>query len=180
MTDAPSQPDVAREEVRAAQAGDLRAFEALYRANVGRVYALCLRLTGNRTDAEAATQDAFARAWERLGTFRGDSSFRTWMHHVAVNVVLLRHRETTRRLRRVENVADLERLDPVAPSVRHDERLDLERAIATLPEGARIVFVLYEIEGFSHNEIAERLGLAENTSKAQLHRARSLLRRVLE
>jgi RNA polymerase sigma-70 factor (ECF subfamily) len=147
---------------------------------VRKVYALCLRLTGNRPEAEAATQDAFARAWERLHTFRGDASFRTWIHHIAVNVVLMRHRDTTRRLRRVETVEDLERLDPQVPSAHPEQRVDLERAIAGLPEGARLVFVLFDVEGYSHAEIAERLGIAENTSKAQLHRARTLLREVLE
>jgi RNA polymerase sigma-70 factor (ECF subfamily) len=176
MTDALSQPD----PLRAAQGGDLAAFESLYRKNVGGVYALCLRLSGNRADAEAATQDAFARAWESLATFRGDASFRTWIHHIAVNVVLMRHRETARRLRRVETVEDLERLDPPASGAQPEARLDLERAIAALPEGARIVFVLYEIEGYSHAEIAAKLGVAENTSKAQLHRARRILRGALE
>jgi RNA polymerase sigma-70 factor (ECF subfamily) len=176
MTDVLSQPDA----LRAAQEGDLAAFEVLYRAHVGKVYALCLRLTGSRADAEAATQDAFARAWERLGTFRGDASFRTWIHRIAVNIVLKRHRDTTRRLRRVETVEDLERLDPPAPGAHPEARLDLERAIAALPEGARIVFVLYEIEGYSHAEIAGQLGVSENTSKAQLHRARHILRGALE
>jgi RNA polymerase sigma-70 factor (ECF subfamily) len=176
MPDAPTQPDA----LRAAQDGDLAAFEALYREHVGRVYALCLRLTGNRPDAEATTQDAFARAWESLATFRGDASFRTWLHHIAVNVVLMRHRETARRLRRVETVEDLDRLDPPASSSQPEARVDLERAIAALPEGARIVFVLYEIEGYSHGEIADHLGIAENTSKAQLHRARLILRGALE
>jgi RNA polymerase sigma-70 factor (ECF subfamily) len=178
MTDAPSRRD-ANQLIGAAQEGDLAAFESLYRTHVGKVYALCLRLTGDKVDAETATQDAFALAWERLDSFKGESSFKTWLHRVAVNVVLMRHRETARRLRRVETVDDLERLDPVGPSYSPEVEVDLERAIAALPEGARIVFVLYDIEGYSHAEVARQVGIAENTSKAQLHRAHMLLRRVL-
>lgn len=166
--------------VRAAQDGDVAAFESLYREHAGRVHGLCLRMTGSAHEAESLTQEAFVRAWQRLGDFRGDSAFGTWMHHVAVSVVLTSKRATLRRLRRVETTDDLSVLDGPSPAPRAPEaRVDLERAIALLPEGARIVFVLFEIEGYSHAEIASELGIAENTSKAQLHRARGLLREVL-
>jgi RNA polymerase sigma-70 factor (ECF subfamily) len=166
--------------VRAAQEGDEGAFEALYRESAGRIHALCLRMTGNPHEAESLTQEAFVRAWQRLGHFRGESAFGTWVHHVAVSVVLTSRRATLRRLRRVETTDDLAVLDGPSPAPRApDDRVDLERAIALLPEGARMVFVLFEIEGYSHAEIAGELGIAENTSKAQLHRARGLLRGVL-
>jgi RNA polymerase sigma-70 factor (ECF subfamily) len=166
--------------VRAAQQGDVTAFESLYRENVGRVHALCLRMTGNRAEAESLTQEAFVRAWERLDQFRGDSAFSTWLHHVAVSVVVSTRRATVRRLARVRHTDDLERLDPPSPAPRApDAMVDLERAIAALPEGARMVFVLYAVEGYSHADIARELGVAENTSKAQLHRARALLKEVL-
>lgn len=184
MTDAAALPEAREgrisEEVRAAQAGDMRAFEAIYRANVGRIYALSLRLLGDRVEAETMTQDVFTHAWDRLASYRGESALSTWLQRVCVSLVLMRHRATARRLRRVETVEDLERLDPVGVSRRPEDKVDLERAIAALPEGARIVFVLYEIEGYSHAEIAERLGVAENTCKAQLHRAKRLLREVLD
>jgi RNA polymerase sigma-70 factor (ECF subfamily) len=185
MTDTPplsAAPEI-HPRVAAAQAGDVIAFEALYRDHVGRVYALCLRMTGDAHEAESLSQETFVRAWKRLAEFRGDAAFATWLHHVAVSVVLTSRRTTLRRLRRVETTDDLERLDSaaVAPAPLSDgARLDLERAIAGLPAGARIVFVLFEIEGYAHAEIARELGIAENTSRAQLHRARRLLREVLD
>jgi RNA polymerase sigma-70 factor, ECF subfamily len=184
MTDTPPRPERAARgvtaRVRAAQDGDVAAFEALYREHTGRVHGLCLRMTGSAHEAESLTQEAFVRAWQRLGEFRGDSAFGTWMHHVAVSVVLTSRRATLRRLRRVETTDDLAVLDGPSPAPRAPEaRVDLERAIALLPEGARMVFVLFEIEGYSHAEIAGELGIAENTSKAQLHRARGLLRGLL-
>jgi RNA polymerase sigma-70 factor (ECF subfamily) len=162
--------------VRAARDGEVGAFEALYREHVGRVYGLCLRMTGSAHEAESLTQETFVRAWQRLADFRGESAFGTWLHHVAVSVVLTSRRATLRRLRRVETTDDLARVDGPDP-VRNapDARVDLDRAIAHLPEGARLVFVLFDIEGYSHAEIARELGIAENTSKAQLHRARGLL-----
>jgi RNA polymerase sigma-70 factor (ECF subfamily) len=184
MTDSPPRPERALNAVpaavRAAQRGDAAAFEALYREHAGRVHGLCLRMTGSAQEAEALTQEAFVRAWQRLGGFRGDAAFGTWLHHVAVSVVLTSRRAALRRLRRIETTDDLARVDgpdPTPPAP--DARVDLDRAIALLPEGARMVFVLFEIEGHSHAEIARELGIAENTSKAQLHRARGLLRGML-
>jgi len=176
----PPSRDGALEPAKLAQSGDLSAFESIYRAHVGRVYALALRLLGNVPDAEAMTQDVFVRAWERLRGFRGESSLATWLHRICVSLVLTHHRAAARRLRRIESVEDLERYDPQGPPSAPDERIDLERAIQGLPRGARIVFVLHDIEGYGHAEIAEQMGFAENTSKAQLHRARMLLREVLD
>lgn len=161
--------------------GDARAFETLYRQHVGRVFALCLRLTGDRALAEEHTQECFVRAWQNLGGFRGEAGFGTWLHRIAANVALGGMRTRQRwRLKVVSGVAD-EALEQVAaPLAAPHEGLDLERAIAALPPGARRVFVLHDVEGWQHDEIAAQLGLAVGTSKAQLHRARRLLRRTLE
>lgn len=167
--------------VASARAGDGAAFEALYRAHVGRVYALCLRLAADAARAEELTQDVFVRVWERLGSFRGDAAFTTWLHRLAVNVVLSDRRSDWRRglhlVPATEDMPDLPaRGDPDGPV----DAMDLERAIAALPPGARTVFVLHDVEGYQHAEIAELAGIAEGTSKTQLFRARRLLRRALE
>jgi RNA polymerase sigma-70 factor (ECF subfamily) len=168
------------EAVSRAQAGDAGAFRVVYDEHVGRVYATCLRLAGNREDAEELTQNAFVRAWENLASFRGDSTFATWLHRLALNEAMSTFRSTARRLRRVFNVEDLEMVEPVPARSPTSAPMDLERAIADLPPGARTVFVLHEIEGYGHDEIAGMTGLAIGTSKAQLHRARRLLREALE
>jgi RNA polymerase sigma-70 factor (ECF subfamily) len=168
------------ELVRLAQRGDHGAFERLYRQHVGRVYALCLRLAGDATAARALTQDAFVRAWERLASFRGDSEFSSWLHRLTVNVVLADQRAAARRERRVATEADAPEYELGAAAGWAPERLDLEQAIAALPPGARAVFVLYDIEGYTHQEIGKLVGIAPGTSKAQLHRARRLLREALE
>lgn len=173
------------ELVARAQAGDQMAFRDLYRAHAGRVYALCLRLTGDGAAAEERTQDVFVRAWDKLGSFRGESAFASWLHRLAVNVVLGERRASGRRERRVAPTADpeiAERGSAAAPAREPVVILsiDLERAIAALPEGAREVFVLYDIEGYGHAEIGRLVGIAEGTSKAQLFRARRLLREKLE
>jgi RNA polymerase sigma-70 factor (ECF subfamily) len=156
-------------QLRAAQRGDPNAFEELYRMHVGRVYALCLRLTGEPGRAEEFTQDVFVRVWEKLGSFRGESAFTTWLHRLAVNTVIDRLRSETRRASRVSLAEDLAVLDAPAPRVEPGARLDLEKAI-----------VLHDVEGYRHEEIAGMIGVAEGTSKAQLHRARRLLRGMLE
>lgn len=166
--------------VRRAREGDARAFEQLYRENVGRVYALCLRMTRDRSRAEELTQGAFVRAWEKLNSFRGDAAFSTWLHRLTVNLVLTDHRSRARRNDRVTLADDTVLADTPAPAQAPRERMDLERAIAELPEGARHVFVLYEIEGYRHEEIAAMMGIASGTTKAQLHRARRLLREALK
>jgi RNA polymerase sigma-70 factor (ECF subfamily) len=164
--------------VQAAKSGDVSAFARLYREHVGRVYALCLRLSADKTHAELLTQDVFVRAWERLASYRGESSFATWLRRVAVNVVLAERRSTSRRTRRVVTTDD-ETLAQAPLDRADDVEIDLDRAIARLPEGARTVFVLYAIEGYQHDEIAELLGIAEGTSRAQYHTARTLLKKEL-
>jgi len=154
------------------------AFEVLYRAHIGRVYAICLRLTASEAEAEDAAQETFIRAWQKLGAFEGRSALSTWLHRLAVNHVIDRRR--SRAVRRVvEETADVADADPPAPRRERDATIDLERAIAALPDGARAVYVLHEIEGYRHEEIADLMGTAPGTSKAQLHRARQLLRKAL-
>lgn len=166
------------EEVRAAASGDLEAFERLYRRHSGRVVAVCLRMCGRRDEAEEMAQEAFVRAWEKLPTFEGRSAFSTWLHRLAVNVVLSAWRSRSRRPEKVTLLDEVAEALP-APQVADRERMDLERAIRELPTGARTIYVLHEVEGFKHREIAERTGLTVGTSKAQLHRARRLLREML-
>lgn len=163
--------------VARARTGDQTAFRDLYREHAGRVYALCLRLTGDAAAAAERTQDVFVRLWDKLATFRGESAFSSWLHRLAVNVVLNERRASGRRESRVAPVADPEGASHEAPA---GLRIDLERAIARLPEGAREVFVLYDIEGYDHAEIASLAGIAVGTSKAQLFRARRLLREMLD
>jgi len=162
-----------------AAAGDVEAFEELYRVNVGRVYALCLRMAGDPTLAEELAQEAFVRAWQKLGSFRGASAFSTWLHRVTVNVVLGHRRSTARRETRVSAVGDNLPRDVAVREARTAESIDLERAISSLPDGARAVFILHDVEGFRHREVSRLMGIAVGTSKAQLHRARKLLRKAL-
>ncbi|OFV79891.1 MAG: hypothetical protein A2Y78_03810 [Acidobacteria bacterium RBG_13_68_16] len=168
-----------RELVRAAQAGDLPAFEQLYRSAVGLVYAICLRMAGSAALAEELTQDVFVRAWRKLPTFRGESAFATWLTRLAVNVVLTERRDRGRREARLAFSDDLDSLAPPAPAGHPGTALDLEKAIAGLPEQARRVFILHDVEGWGHGEIARLTGLAVGTCKSHLHRARALLREVL-
>lgn len=166
--------------VRRAQSGDARAFELLYREHSPRVFALCLRLSGGtRDEASELMQDVFIRAWRGLAGFRGDSAFSSWLHRLTVNAMLEAARSSSRRTARVLSMEDLGSLGAAAVSERPDLQVDLERAIAGLPEGARLAFVLHEIEGYQHDEIAAQLGVATGTVKAQLHRARKLLIKAL-
>lgn len=156
-----------------AMRSDSRAFEALYRLHVDKVYGLCLRMTGNVGEAEDCTQEAFIQAWNKMRKFRGDSAFATWLHRIAVNTVLGRMRKSKRERDRIQAVADTAPA-PVATGDTGELR-DLAAAIDRLPEGARHVFVLHAVYGYSHDEAADMLGIAAGTSKAQLHRARRLL-----
>jgi len=169
-----------------AKAGDVDAFEHVYRREVGRVYALCLRLTADAVRAREVTQSVFIRAWDRLESFRGDSQLSSWLHRIAVNEVLVEARTDRRRRARVVLAND--RSDEEAGALSDapneigitlpedtDTRIDLERAISALPPGARTVFVLHDIEGYRHEEISRMTGSAEGTLRAQLHRARKLL-----
>lgn len=164
--------------IRRAKAADSNAFEALYRANVGKTYGLCLRMTGSPSEADDCVQEAFIQAWQKLDKFRGDSSFSTWMHSVAVNVVLGRMRKSRREQDRIRAVSDIA---PAAETIGDSGGLeDLEQAMNELPRGARHVFVLHAVYGYSHDETGQMLGIASGTSKAQLHRAKRLLAQQLE
>ncbi len=164
--------------VRRAAAGDEGAFEGLYRRHVGRIHSLVRRMTDPGL-ADELTQDVFVRAWDKLATFRGESAFGTWLHRLAVNVVLTqRRRDRTERDWLLPN-------DDILPSlgqhaVHPGVAMDLEGAMARLPEGGRQVFILHDIEGWTHEEIAEHLGTVAGTSKSQLSRARASLRRMLD
>ena len=168
---------------RAAAAGDERAFESLYRLTSGRVFAVCLRMAGDRERAAELTQDVYVRVWERLGGFRGDSAFESWLHRLAVNVVLGSERSTRRRIARVEPAEDLAEVEGMQMRSRtegHDgDRMDLEAAIAALPPATRRVFVLHDIEGYRHEEISRMTGSAQGTLRAQLFRARRMLMEAL-
>jgi RNA polymerase sigma-70 factor (ECF subfamily) len=166
--------------VRRAQNGDRAAFEQIYRDNVGRVYAICLRILANSTHAQELTQDVFVRVWEMIGTFRGESAFSSWLYRLTVNLVLVDLRAKKRRAARVMTTDDLSSYDKDNNMASPGSTIDLEHAIASLPEQARAVFVLHDIEGYLHHEIAALLNIAEGTSKAQLHRSRKLLREALE
>ncbi|HEY2805142.1 MAG TPA: RNA polymerase sigma factor [Gemmatimonadales bacterium] len=165
--------------VERARAGDADAFEGVYRAHVGRVYALCLRMSGDNIRAGELTQDVFIRAWDKLDTFRGESAFGSWLHRLATNVVLGALRSERRRSEEPleHDESDESALPPLEP--RPDLGLDLDEAIRSLPPMARQVVVLHDIEGYEHAEIGAMLGIAEGTSKAHCFRARRLLRERL-
>jgi RNA polymerase sigma-70 factor (ECF subfamily) len=181
-----------RELVARAQRGDHEAFEHLYRLHVGRVYALCLRMIADREQAESLTQDAFVRAWQKLATYQGRGLFVAWLCRLAANVVIENRRAATRQANWLEFSPDMESIErncaradasmtePFAAATGQvGLAMDLERAIAGLPPGARLAFVLHDVNGYKHREIAAMTGVATGTVKAQLHRARKLLREAL-
>jgi RNA polymerase sigma-70 factor (ECF subfamily) len=173
-------PHGADADVALAASGDRRAFERLYHLHATRVFSLCVRMVNDRTRAEELTQDVFVRVWEKLHLFRGESAFGTWLHRMTVNVVLNDRKTEGRQRARFLDDDDGEGLNslsarPHAPG----DRMDLEQAIAQLPKGARRVFTLHDVEGYKHEEIAEMLGVTTGATKAQLHRARLLLRQAL-
>lgn len=170
------------ETVKRAQSGDTAAFEQLYRAHSDRIHALCWRLCGGDTAlAEDLVQEAFVRAWQKLHLFRGDSAFGTWMHRLAANVALSDRRIRLKKVRSETAFDEVaERTLQGEKDVRSGLQSDLEQAISELPERARSVLVLYDIEGYRHQEIAHMTGMAVGSSKAQLHRARKLVRKALE
>jgi RNA polymerase sigma-70 factor, ECF subfamily len=199
MTAVPPEPDVPDRDADArlvdqARSGDVGAFEHLYRREVGRVFGLCLRMTGDAGRARELTQNVFVKAWDRLGTFRGDALLSSWLHRIAVNEFLADSRSERRRRARVvladdqstehdyrESGAPIRAPGEAGITLPADaeSRIDLERAIAKLPPGARTVFVLHDIEGYRHEEISKMTGSAEGTLRAQLHRARKLLMEAL-
>jgi RNA polymerase sigma-70 factor (ECF subfamily) len=171
------------ELVRAAAAGDAAAFEQLYQQHYRRVYSLCLRMLGNTTQAEDLTQEVFLQVFRKLGSFRGDSAFTTWLHRLTVNQVLMHFRKRGVKLEHTSEEGDFSNVvDTPLQSTRRIsmvDRLALEKAIAELPPGYRTVFTLHDIEGYEHEEIAGLLGVSIGTSKSQLHKARMRLRELL-
>jgi RNA polymerase sigma-70 factor (ECF subfamily) len=183
-----AQPDMTEQEaIVQAQNGDPAAFEYLYRSHSRRVFALCLRMIGNSSDAEDLTQEAFLQVFRRIDTFRGESAFSTWLHRVSVNVVLMRLRKRTVKETPLEDSATGDEFDEqhkefVATGLALTgsiDRVHLERAIAQLPPGYKRAFVLHDVHGYEHNEIAEVLGCSIGNSKSQLHKARTRLRMLL-
>jgi RNA polymerase sigma-70 factor (ECF subfamily) len=171
------------ELARKSAEGDIEAFEQLYRRHFRRVYSLCLRMLSNPTEAEDMTQEVFIQLFNKIGSFRGESAFTTWLHRMTVNQVLMHFRKRSTRSEMlteegetpVQIVTGTE--NPNAMPVV--DKIALERAISELPQGYRTVFVLHDVEGYDHQEIAQMLGFAEGTSKSQLHKARLKLRQML-
>jgi RNA polymerase sigma-70 factor, ECF subfamily len=164
--------------VALAAGGDVRAFEHLYRTHIPRVHSLVRRMAGGR-DTDELTQDVFVRVWQKLGSFRGDSAFGTWLHRLAVNVIIERFRQDATRRQRLHDGEEIFDTLP-SPPRSGDMRMDFEAALETLPDGAREIFVLHDVEGYKHHEIGTLLEISSGTSKAQLHRARMMLRRYLK
>jgi RNA polymerase sigma-70 factor, ECF subfamily len=173
--------------IEKAKQGDAEAFEVLYNLHKRRVYSLCLRMTANAAEAEDLTQEAFLQLFRKIGTFRGESAFSTWLHRMAVNVVLMQLRKKSLPVVPLEDTVETEEEAPKKELGAADlkltgslDRLQLERAIERLPPGYRTIFVLHDVEGFEHNEIAEIAGCSIGNSKSQLHKARIKLRELLK
>src|SRR5258706_500386 len=187
----PAQPVALTESeaIRLAQAGNAAAFEFLYQLHGRRVYALCLRMVGNPADAEDLMQEAFLQLFRKIGTFRGESAFSTWLHRMTVNVVLMRLRKKSLPTDSLEETLEPDgensgpKRDVGAPDLRLSgavDRVNLERSIEKLPPGYRTVFVLHDVQGYEHNEIADIMGCSVGNSKSQLHKARTRLRELLQ
>ncbi len=175
------------ELIERAKQGDAEAFEALYHLHKRRVYSLCLRMTANTAAAEDLTQEAFLQLFRKIATFRGESAFSTWLHRMAVNVVLMQLRKKGLPVVPLEDTIDTEEEAPkkelgaLDPSLAGSlDRLQLLRAVEDLPPGYRSIFVLHDVEGYEHNEIAEIVGCSVGNSKSQLHKARLKLRELLK
>ncbi len=177
------------EVIRLAQAGNAAAFEFLYELHSRRVYALCLRMVSNPSDAEDLMQEAFLQLFRKIATFRGESAFSTWLHRMTVNVVLMRLRKKALPVASLEETTEPDedggglRKDVGAPDLRLSgavDRVNLERSIDKLPPGYRTVFVLHDVQGYEHNEIAGIMGCSVGNSKSQLHKARTRLRDLLQ
>lgn len=160
--------------VESAKAGDREAYKLLYEQHIGQVYALCVRLTGDKSHAEEAAQEVFIQVWQKLQNYRGDSKFSTWLHSVTSNVAITYLRKQKGWLQRVFNIEESSVME--APAQRSSDEVDLEVYVQRLPERARIVFVLHAIEGYRHEEIAEMMNTAVGSSKAQFHRAKQLIK----
>src|SRR5213594_819430 len=184
-----SKPLIEADAIRLAQAGDAAAFEFLYHLHGRSVYALCLRMVGNPADAEDLMQEAFLQLFRKIGTFRGQSAFSTWLHRMTVNVVLMRLRKKSLPAASLEETTEPDeetggpRKDIGAPDLGLSgavDRVNLERAIGQLPPGYRAVFVLHDVQGYEHNEIADIMDCSVGNSKSQLHKARTRLRELLQ
>jgi RNA polymerase sigma-70 factor (ECF subfamily) len=175
------------EAIEQAKLGNEAAFKALYDLHKRRVYSLCLRMTGNTASAEDLTQEAFLQLFRKIGTFRGESAFSTWLHRMAVNVVLMQLRKKGLPVVPLDDATEGDeegsiKKEPGAPDERlagSIDRLRLQRAVDELPPGYRTIFVLHDVEGYEHNEIAELVGCSIGNSKSQLHKARIKLRELL-
>jgi len=179
--------DTDAEAIERAKQGDAEAFEALYNLHKRRVYSLCLRMTANTAAAEDLTQEAFLQLFRKIGTFRGESAFSTWLHRMAVNVVLMQLRKKGLPVvpleENIETEEETPRKEPGADDPRlagSIDRMQLQRSIASLPPGYRMIFLLHDVEGYEHNEIAEMVGCSIGNSKSQLHKARMKLREILK
>ena len=173
--------------IERAKLGDPLAFEALYNLHKRRVYSLCLRMTANTAAAEDLTQEAFLQLFRKIGTFRGESAFSTWLHRMAVNVVLMQLRKKSLSVVPLEETLESEEETPRKELGAQDpvlsgsiDRLRLQRAVEALPPGYRKIFVLHDVEGYEHNEIATMVGCSIGNSKSQLHKARMKLREALK
>ena len=182
LTNESSIPDDSA-DVALAASGDRRAFERLYRLHVNRVFSICTRMCGSKVRGEELTQDVFVRVWEKLPQFRGDAQFSTWIHRVAVNIALTDRKNEARSRKRLVEDEESETgetpLQKASVTPGWGDRMDISAALEKLPAGARQIFVLHDIEGYKHEEIADMCGITAGGSKAQLHRARLLLREAL-
>ena len=174
------------EAIERAKQGDAEAFETLYNLHKRRVYSLCLRMTANAAEAEDLTQEAFMQLFRKIATFRGESAFSTWLHRMSVNVVLMQLRKKGLPVVPLEDDIETEEETPKKDFGAQDlalegsiDRLRLQNAIGKLPPGYRTIFVLHDVEGYEHNEIAELVGCSIGNSKSQLHKARMKLRELL-
>jgi RNA polymerase sigma-70 factor, ECF subfamily len=175
------------EAIERAKLGDAAAFEVLYNLHKRRVYSLCLRMTANTAAAEDLTQEAFLQLYRKIGTFRGESAFSTWLHRMAVNVVLMQLRKKSLPVVPLEDTIETEEETPkkelgaLDPALTGSlDRLQLRRAVEDLPPGYRMIFLLHDVEGYEHNEIASMVGCSIGNSKSQLHKARMKLRDILK
>jgi len=175
------------EAIERAKQGDGDAFQTLYDLHKRRVYSLCLRMTANAAEAEDLTQEAFLQLFRKIGTFRGESAFSTWLHRMAVNVVLMRLRKKNLPIVPLDDPLETEeessKKEPGAPDLKLAgavDRMQIQRAVDDLPPGYRTIFVLHDVEGYEHNEIAELVGCSIGNSKSQLHKARMKLRDLLK
>ncbi|MDX2033683.1 MAG: RNA polymerase sigma factor [Blastocatellia bacterium] len=168
---------------QAAARGDMRAFEMLYERHHRRVYSLCLRMLANATEAEDLTQEVFIQLFRKVGSFRGESAFTTWLHRLTVNHVLMHFRKKGVKYEKTTEEGEIGEIQDIIQSIserpRFVDRIALDKAISELPPGYRTVFVLHDVEGFEHEEVADMLGVSVGTSKSQLHKARMRLRDLL-